>query len=253
MMKSIYFYYDSADWYDFCSFLQSLNLDFFTYKGEKLDYQTFLSNILNGEWFVLLPNGIVPIVDQYGQIDEFPNTLSFHTIKKTGKTLPAVIFCNEGEFSNSVFNKIKKYISSNYLKTDSGKEYISKSCYKNWIERKINLANCPNILQVSSNLKNFSFENFVEFFRQKGYLICDAYYREFGNNMSMREDSYIITTADITDRDKQIGCVDGIHIRKNKRKGGNVYTFTMDSRHLYHNNEEMLLLFNEIKTYCTTP
>lgn len=71
--------------------------------------------------------------------------------------------------------------------------------------------------------------------------------------MSMREDSYIITTADITDRDKQIGCVDGIHIRKNKRKGGNVYTFTMDSRHLYHNNEKMLLLFNEIKTYCTTP
>ena len=252
MMKSIYFYYSSADWDDFCHFLKSLNLDFYTYKGKKLDYQMFLSSVLNGEWFVLIPNEIIPMIDQYGQIDEFPNALSFHTIKEAEKTLPAVIFCNEGEFANSVFKKIKIYISSNYLKTDSGKEYISESCYKNWIDRKINLANCPNIMQISSNPKNFSFENFVEYFRQKGYLICDAYHREFGNNMSIREDSYIITTNDITDRDKQIGYVDGIHIRKHRKKGVNVYTFTMDSRNLYHNNEKMLLLFNEIKKYCTT-
>ncbi len=251
-MKSIYFYYDTADWNYFCSFLQSLNLDFYTYKGEKLDSKTLSSSGLDGNWFVLLPNDIHPKVDQHGQIDEFPNALPFHTIKKTKKTLPAIIFCNEGDFANSAFKKIKKYISSNYLKTDSGKEYISENCYKNWLEYKTNLANCPKIMQVSSEPENFSFEKFVEYFRQKGYLICDAYFREFGNNMSMKEDSYIITTADITDKDKLIGFVDGIDIQKYRRKGVVVYTFTLDYRHSYHHHKKMLLLFNEIKTYCAT-
>ena len=250
-MKSIYFYYDTADWCCFCSFLQSLNLDFYTYKGEKLDSKKLSSIGLDGNWFVLVPNDIHPEVDQYGQIDEFPNALPFHTIKNTQRTLPAVIFCNDGDSSNSAFKKIKKYISSIYFKTDSGKEYISENCYKSWLENKANFANCPKIMQVSSEPENFSFEKFVEYFRQKGYLICDTYFRNFGNNMSLKEDSYIITTADITDKDKQIGFVDGIEIQKRRRKGVVVYTFTMDYRHSYHHHEKMLLLFNEIKTYCT--
>lgn len=249
-MKSIYFYYDTADWDCFCSHLQSLNLEFYTYEGEKLDYRTLSSEGWEGKWFVLLPSDIHPHMDQHGQIDALPNALPFHTIKKANTILPAVIFCNEGDFAKSAFRKIKKYISSTYFKTDSGREYISESCYKDWLDYKINLANWPKIMQVFSKSSNFSFEKFVEHFRQNGYLICDRYFCDFGSSMSLKKDSYVITTADITDKDKLIGFVDGIDIRRHKRKGAIVYTFTLDYRHSYHQHEEMLLLFNKIKTYC---
>ena len=252
-MKSIYFYNNASDWNDFCSFLQAINLDFYTYKGGKIDFKTLLSSDSYGNWFVLVPNGIVPTIDQYGQIDEFPDAIILHTSKKSGKILPAHLFCNEGTMAVSVFKKIKKYFSSYYLKTDSGKEYISETCLKSWLDYKMNFASYIKFVQISSTSENFSFEKFVEYFRQKKYIICDSYYRETGPNMSLKEDTYIITPpAIIADIDKLIGNFDGITIRRNKRKGLVIYTFTMDYRHIYHHHEKMLLLFNEIKDYCAT-
>lgn len=251
-MKNIYFYYDAADWSNLCSFLQSLSLDFYTYKGEKLDFQTFLENALNGKWFVLLPNGIVPTIDRYGQIDEFPDAMPFYTIKKSGRILPAHISCNEGENATSVFKKIKKYFLLHYLKTAFGKEYISETCFKSWLEYKTNLVQPAKVTQVTSNPEFFSFENFVKYFRKKGYVICDNYYAETGDKMSLKLDSYTISLPDVEKKDILIGNLNGVSIRKNKRKGLIVYSFTMDYRYIYHNNEKMLALFNEIEAYCST-
>ena len=251
-MKSIYFYYDITDWNDYCAFLDSLNLDFYTYRGEKLDINTLLSNCYNGKWFVLIPKGIVPEIDRYGQIDEFPEAIIFHTSKKAGTILPAHISCNTGETALSVFKKIKKYFSSLYLRADSGKEFISKTCFENWLGYKLSLANCPKYIQISTTPEKFSFDDFVDCFRKKGYLICDSYFRDMSTNMSLNEDSYIIALPDVTEEEKIIGNLNGVTIQRHKRKGCIVYTFTLDYRHVYHDHKKFISLFEQIKAYCET-
>lgn len=249
-MKSVYFYYKREDWISICTYLQSLELDLYTYRGEKLDFNELFNGYLNGKWYVLVPSKVTPIIDKNGQIDEYTDAMPFHTISRSGAgLLPATIFCNEGEIVGALFKRIKKYFVSNYKKADSGKEYISAHCYQSWLQYEVNLAGLVKFFKVESAFENSSFKQFVEYFQQKGYVICDPYQR-VGEALSLKEYSYIITIPEAIHEDKLIMYSDGIEIRKKSQKGRTIYTFTMDYRHMYHCHEKILRLYNDIKAYC---
>lgn len=249
-MKSVYFYYLRQDWTSICTYLHSLNLDLYTYDGEKLDFNELFEGYLNERWYVLVPNNITPTLDKSGSIAAYPNAMPFHTSSRSGTgLLPATIFCNEGEIVSSLFKQIKKYFLSNYQKTDTGKEYISPYCYQCWLRYEVKLAGLVKFLKLKTSFENSSFEQFVKHFQQKGYVICDPY-QSGGEPLSLKKSSYIITVPEAITDDSLIILPDGIAIEKTRQKGETIYTFTMDYRHVYHCHDKMLRLYNDIKAYC---
>lgn len=249
-MKKIYFYYGEEDWLEMCSYLQDLNLDLYTYKGQKIAFEVLSADYLNGKWFVFVPKGVIPTTDKYGQIDEFPNAISFHTMTRGGKILPAVLFCNDGEIVSSIFKKIRTYISSNYIKTDSGREYISHKCYTDWLQYKVDLAGLIRFVQVESNPETFSFENFVKYVRQKGYEIIDPYAPQPNSKINITGEYYVVAPPEMVKNSDLDIKKKGISVVKKRRKGRLVYAFTMDYRDVYYGTPVLLSLFNDIKLYC---
>ena len=70
--------------------------------------------------------------------------------------------------------------------------------------------------------------------------------------MSLTKDSYIITLPGTKTEDVFSYNTKHISVYKKKRKGGIFYLFTMDYRYVYHNEKEMLTLYKDIESFCST-
>lgn len=250
-MRNIYFYYDNEDWNELCLYLKSLNLDLYMYDGEKMCFQTLFSRSMDGNWFVLVPQASESSICRNGIKPEFSNAVYFYNNKYCGKILPAVFSCNDKDkISISLFNKIKNFLSSNYLKTDNGKEYISKQCYDHWLNYEVSLASLPKFIAIESNPEHFSFDIFLEYFSKKGYVFFDPCLQDFDKPISSKTKSCIITIPELIVNKRVLTYSDGISVSKKKKNGKAVYRFIMDYRFFYHRREKIIALFEEIKKYC---